>query len=228
MPKFSVKQICFPVNFSERGWVIHDRIGGASEFGEIHIVCKNLECDYVLKCQIIDDDDPEFLSREEVEREIRCHTAASEIGLAPEIVDVWFTDRGNAIVMKLLKETLHNQLLKIEDVEEGTKLLDNTLDALKKLHLHNIAHKDTHLKNIMLDNDDNIMFIDFGFSVCDKIKKSDKLEDYFKFKQQLEEFLGIYIRNRTNPQSKRDIFSKLQRMYVNSSDGKIINIIRSL
>lgn len=228
MEKFSVNKVCFPIEYSKKGWIVKERIGGISEFGEIHRVCRNNLCEYVLKCQIINNDDPDFLSTEEANNEIKCHTAAANIGLAPEIIDSWFTPEGCAIIMRVLKETLHNRLLNINSVDEGKKLLDDTLYAISELHRNGIFHGDTHLQNIMLTHDDKISFIDFGFSVCDKITKRDKLEDYFKFKQQLEDFFGMYIRNRTNPQSKRDIFMKLQRLYTNSSDGKIIKVIRDL
>jgi len=38
------------------------------------------------------------------------------------------------------------------------------MSALSYLHKNNIAHKDLHLGNICLDEDDNILLIDFGCS----------------------------------------------------------------
>jgi tRNA A-37 threonylcarbamoyl transferase component Bud32 len=230
--KFSTQKVCFPVKSKTgKNWELGTRIGGVSKFGEVHLVCENSDCKYVLKCQPISETKGWGMDEEKLKNEIVCHGIASEAGLAPEIVDAWFTKTGCAIVMRALKETVYSRLMNIDTVEEGRDLLNKTLAAIRKLHRAGIVHGDTHLQNIMLDEKNNIMFIDFGFANCSgsalkSTSPKDRKEDYRILLEDLENEMGMYVRNRNNPEARKKIFWQLIKEYVNSSSGKIWEILR--
>lgn len=51
---------------------------------------------------------------------------------------------------------------------EAKRILKQLLEVLEYLHDEGITHRDIKLENILLDNDNNIKLIDFGFSTIYK------------------------------------------------------------
>ena len=52
--------------------------------------------------------------------------------------------------------------------EEAQRIIKQLLQCLEYLHALDITHRDIKLENILLDQDNNIKIIDFGFSTCYK------------------------------------------------------------
>ena len=52
--------------------------------------------------------------------------------------------------------------------EEAKRLMRQLLQCLEYLHSEGITHRDIKLENILLDQDQNVKIIDFGFSTCYK------------------------------------------------------------
>lgn len=51
---------------------------------------------------------------------------------------------------------------------EAKRILRQLLEVLSYLHEEGITHRDIKLENILLDDNNNIKLIDFGFSTCYK------------------------------------------------------------
>jgi len=51
------------------------------------------------------------------------------------------------------------------------------LNAVDYLHTRNVAHRDLKLDNILLDDNFQVILIDFGFAEECRIKTSEKLDD---------------------------------------------------
>ena len=79
-------------------------------------------------------------------------------GLTIPVVDSWFTEDAGIIIMPLLRETLQNYLA-THTIEENKIIMEKVLVQIEKLHGKYI-HNDLHGNNIMLDENDNIFFID--------------------------------------------------------------------
>lgn len=58
---------------------------------------------------------------------------------------------------------------------EAKRLTKQLLQCLEWLHGEGIAHRDIKLENILLDHDNNVKIIDFGFSTCYAPQKKLKL-----------------------------------------------------
>ena len=56
------------------------------------------------------------------------------------------------------------------------------VSAIEYLHLRNVAHRDLKLDNILLDDNFQVMLIDFGFAEEWRFKKADILDDWGKAK----------------------------------------------
>lgn len=56
------------------------------------------------------------------------------------------------------------------------------VNAVEYLHLRNVAHRDIKLDNILLDDNFQVMLIDFGFAEEWRLKKADTIDDLVKAK----------------------------------------------
>ena len=66
--------------------------------------------------------------------------------------------------MPRLKKTLLEVLQESDDEEEQEAYLNKALSILQELNKNDIQHNDCHLENFMIDFDDNLKIIDFGFA----------------------------------------------------------------
>ena len=57
------------------------------------------------------------------------------------------------------------------DEPKAKKILIQILKGLKHCHSNNISHRDIKLENLLLDENENIKIIDFGFSTCMPLHK---------------------------------------------------------
>lgn len=173
---------------------------GRGSFGEVFIVEKDGKS-YAMKIMKLSalatamNSEPNFLN------EVKIAKIAYENRLGPEVIDWWIcglTHKYGVLVIEKLKITLADYL-KNENIPKYKKLciVVKCLNKMKKLHKVSICHGDVSRQfgNIMLDDNDEPYFIDFGSSLI--ITPNKYWCVFFEMKNFLE---GI---------SKWNIFSKI-------------------
>jgi serine/threonine protein kinase len=75
----------------------------------------------------------------------------------------------------------------IKTHENYYDILDKIIDGLQLMHKHHIVHNDLTLRNIMVDRDKNVYFIDFDISII-----SNQVEDYYNDYQMLLDQFSNY------------------------------------
>ncbi len=170
---------CIPVdkNDSEVGIIGQGETSGPSRKGEwylpstgekghgvqgtVHEVCKNNDCDYVMKIIIFNGG----YTRKHFLKEVELQKEAFRLNVAPELIDSWICKDPyiGVIIMPALQRTLEDILrdstVKDEEKDEYIK------DAFRILHIlngSNIFHRDSHLSNFMVDSNKMLKIIDFG------------------------------------------------------------------
>jgi len=136
--------------------------------GSVHEVCKhNKDCDHVMKIIIFN---PEFFpdsDRKQFLKEVELQKEAFRLGVAPEIIDSWICENPDigVIIMPTLQKTLGDVLRDVnvkKEVKDG--YVKDAFEILHTLHQNNIYHGDSHLQNFMVDFNNKLKIIDFGFA----------------------------------------------------------------
>jgi MAP/microtubule affinity-regulating kinase len=70
-----------------------------------------------------------------------------------------------------LKQHLNRRLPE----EEAKRIFKQVVEGIRYLHNRCITHRDIKLENLLLDDDNNIRIIDFGFSTCIPIERKVKM-----------------------------------------------------
>lgn len=172
---------CIPVdkNDSEVGIIGQGETSGPSRKGEwylpstgekghgvqgtVHEVCKNNDCDYVMKIIIFNGG----YTRKHFLKEVELQKEAFRLGVAPEIIDSWICEDPDigVIIMPALQKTLGDVLRDVnvkKEVKDG--YVKDAFEILHTLHQNNIYHGDSHLQNFMVDFNNKLKIIDFGFA----------------------------------------------------------------
>lgn len=176
----------------KQSFLIKNKIGEGKN-AEVYNVCYETNCNLVLKKLSLTRTQGKIpITIEQFQKEIRNQQEAAIHGIAPKIVFSYITDdkTEGGIIMEKLDKTLLDYLLNPRNSVKSKKyLLENAILTLKKLHKIGIAHGDVKLENFMLNDEDDVFLIDFGYSnsIVDTSKiqskfKEDMLEifDYFK------------------------------------------------
>jgi serine/threonine protein kinase len=94
-------------------------------------------------------------------------------------------------------EKFINEFNKLFKFKQG--VIDEILEKIKQLHGIRIAHNDSHLNNMMIDENGNIKFIDFGLSEYyepeseeEKEEGIDSEDDYEILKESLKDFAKYF------------------------------------
>jgi tRNA A-37 threonylcarbamoyl transferase component Bud32 len=163
------------------GWKFTNYIGEGSNARTYQTCCKK-RCNYVAKImQNVDID--------RWENEILIQNKAAEIDVSIPVIDHFHNSQGYFIIMKALQSTIYNIFFNINennDITDDEKILllynyyIKIKDKLYKMMKNGIQHNDIKLDNIMVDNDDNVYFIDFGSSTYEKIDESE-FESEFEY-----------------------------------------------
>ena len=104
-------------------------------------------------------------SSSRIEKEAELQKLAAAAGVAPRVIMV--SGSGKFILMERMKERLTDRYGKGTTL--STQHQDQLVDVMQRLDDVDVLHNDGNALNAMLDDDDNIKIIDYGFS-----KKIDK------------------------------------------------------
>ena len=109
-------------------------------------------------------------STKKIEKEVEYQRLAADAGISPKVLNVNLKKK--YIVMELMNELLIDYMKR-----KGLKKLEKEIQfqlvaCMEILDNIGILHNDGNIRNIMLDNNNEIKIIDFGFSKL--IKKADK------------------------------------------------------
>jgi len=135
---------------------------GDGRYGDVYETCEQADCTYVAK--IIEKKND--YTNASLENESRNQMIAAGHGLAPTIHEIWICKDTVMLIMdRITGITLHAFLADPEkDDTIKARILKKVSTKIEKLHSIGIIHRDLHLKNIMVKDDESIIFIDFGRS----------------------------------------------------------------
>jgi tRNA A-37 threonylcarbamoyl transferase component Bud32 len=165
---------CGKDDCDKRFRITSNRIGAYSTFGKIYITCTDEnDCNYVSKWV-------NWRNLEMLYKEAAIQLIVSNHGLAPKPRQILVCNEGGLLIMDKVKgDTLYNKLTAEYTLETKKKIIDDTFECFKKLHLLGYVHRDAHLNNIMVEEGTNrIQLIDFGLS--EDIKDFNQWIDYGK------------------------------------------------
>jgi tRNA A-37 threonylcarbamoyl transferase component Bud32 len=170
----------FPTKkYAFNGWVVEDEVLlGEGSFGDVFKVCKENNCNFAMK--VIYDS-----FHEDVKREICIQKICAKYNLCKPVIDSWLIQNGGVIISPVMKYTLSQKIDEILESFNSNNKLNNSknkvVDIIKnvwrmilKLHKLGIYHGDALIDNIMIDDNDDIFFIDMGESGFSKEVKNNK------------------------------------------------------
>lgn len=123
------------------------------------------------------------------------------------------------IILPYIKYNLEKLIRKIEIIENNNKIDKNKLikkiiECMKQLHNNNIIHNDFRLKNIQMDENFNLIMIDFENSKeINKLKLEEK-NKLFKQELNLLKFIIIQIVYNVNYKNAERFYKK-ENFYLN-------------
>ncbi len=142
---------CYPVKKDKQNeWKIQ-KSWPSDSFAELMNVCKNTNCNYILKYQKYDTYFDEFLIDEDfVMEEIKNQTFCAEVGLCPKIIDSWVCDDGASFVMEKLDITADVLLKEYKTTKVIFRIFGEIMGLMQRLHFYGLYHGDAHFHNIMV------------------------------------------------------------------------------
>jgi len=123
------------------------------------------------------------------------------------------------IILPYIKYNLEKLIRKIENIENNNKIDKNKLikkiiDCMKQMHKNNIIHNDFRLKNIQMDENFNLIMIDFENSKeINKLKLEEK-NKLLKQELNLLKFIIIQIVYNINYKDAEKFYKK-ENFYLN-------------
>ena len=123
------------------------------------------------------------------------------------------------IILPYIKYNLEKLIRKIENIENNNKIDKNKLikkiiDCMKQMHKNNIIHNDFRLKNIQMDENFNLIMIDFENSKeINKLKLEEK-NKLLKQEFNLLKFIIIQIVYNINYKDAEKFYKK-ENFYLN-------------
>ena len=124
-----------------------------------------------------------FFYQMQKEIEIYKHLSKIQGKYIPNLVCYGYYGGGMGYVMGM---TIVGTMLSFHKIEKWQK--NQALRALKIIHSHNILHNDIRKENILVNDEGNIFFIDFGKSII-----TDKKKLFFQEKSELSRLLNCYM-----------------------------------
>lgn len=124
----------------------------------------NTESKYILKRIYIEQNDISE-SIDKFKREVDIQNLVSKTGYTDEIELAYMTDEEMGFVMKKYSRVTNGILSDSNiDLEYKKELLVKIRDGIREISELGVSHNDLHFDNIMLDENNNIKFIDFGIA----------------------------------------------------------------
>ena len=145
-------------NKSRKTFLINSNLIGKGAFGVVYETCEQSECTYVAK--VID-------KKGFVEKESYNQMIAAQSGLAPTIHEIWICKNKVMLIMDRIKGITLQAFLENAKIDDSIKsrIIKKVSKAIENLHSIGILHGDLHSQNIMVMEDESIIFIDFGHSL---------------------------------------------------------------
>jgi serine/threonine protein kinase len=177
-------------------YVLKGKIGSGS-YSNVYDACIKNKCNAIAKVQ------KKSVSKDEDILEIYIQKYLSDI--SPDItrIDTCLRNPKKYIIyMEKMKCSLNTYLNKMPKASIAEYILYYTKECiklLKKMHRRDIYHGDCHLENFVLDKNNKLFLIDYGFSCPISYLVKDKtLKDRLKAKSKEEiketvKFIDIYI-----------------------------------
>jgi serine/threonine protein kinase len=135
-------------------------------FGQTYTACCESNCKFVLKYisgGVFTIGGFQEYNKTHFENEVNIQSIAASNGLAPRVYDAWMSEPGFAFVMEKMKMSLKRALETMPE-EKRIAVVLSAYAVLKAFHALGYIHGDAHVENFMLDEDDNVKLIDFGFA----------------------------------------------------------------
>lgn len=171
-PNGYLEKLMSPLKICE--WGLGSKLDEGEDGYIVHACCGN-ECKYIVK--VIENKHQRSNFLQKVSKEIAMQSEFASLGLAPKILDAWMCNSEASIVMekkdtnlvRLVQALVSQNKSQQEILRTIDALQDATLALVKKAHQNNLVHKDLHLKNVMVDVDEdldwfNLKLVDFGKS----------------------------------------------------------------
>jgi tRNA A-37 threonylcarbamoyl transferase component Bud32 len=135
-------------------------------FGKVYHMCCLQDCNYVIKLvDFIVKPTFETITPEKFMSEICIQNEVANIGLTKPIIQSYITNEQGAFIMESLQQTVYDYIINnIQDEKKKENVINECLSLIIKLHTLNIYHGDCHLENFMIDKNNKIYMIDFGYS----------------------------------------------------------------
>lgn len=137
-------------------FLVHSKVIGKGAFGTVYETCEKDECSYVAK----------IVNKQNFkQKEIYNQMAAARHDLAPMIYEIWDCRNNVMLIMNKINGITLNKFLRNNNNDETKRrVVQKVFTAIKQLNDIGILHNDLHSDNIMVREDESILFIDFGHS----------------------------------------------------------------
>lgn len=87
--------------------------------------------------------------REGILKEMQLQQTSAELGVAPPVINAWFSSSGGVIVMRKLGTDAGTLLVEYKSLAVKQLIVANIMALIGKLHVHQISHGDVHFGNIL-------------------------------------------------------------------------------
>ena len=133
---------------SQNNKMVRKKLIGAGQYGQVYIVCKGDDCDYVLKAQKVS---------EEYKTEVQTLIDLQNTDIVPKLYAAWTCDGVGYFVIEKLVDCMSTKLTPHE-------IYTQTKSLLEKFKAHGFLHVDIKQDNVMCRKN-KVVLIDFGWAV---------------------------------------------------------------
>ncbi|CAK4073178.1 unnamed protein product [Aphanomyces euteiches] len=161
-------------NAPRTAWTIRDfelgRLLGRGKFGQVYLA-REKHTKRVLAIKVLEKEQLRLGGvGEQLRREVEIHSRIRHKNILP----LYATFQDDKRVYLVMRRAPHGDLFtKLRtsphgrfDERTSARMIRQLIEAIKVCHQHNVVHRDIKPENILLDNDDEILLADFGWSAA--------------------------------------------------------------